>query len=76
MTDDKTITGTSDITYNLVSALYHCLEGAKTYHKYLADAEQGEDPELVEFFRGACEEECRRAEAAKQLLAARLRTEA
>ena len=31
MTDDQKITGTSDVTYNLVSALYQRLEGAKAY---------------------------------------------
>lgn len=68
MPDDKEITGTSDPTYNLVSALYHCLEGAKTYDKYLADAEQAGDQELAAFFREARDEQRQRGEAAKRLL--------
>lgn len=72
MADDKDVTGTSDTTYNLVSALYHCLEGAKTYSKYLEDAKQSGDENLIDFFRNACFEEAQRADVAKRLLAAEL----
>lgn len=46
-------TGTHDATYNLVSVLYHALQGAETYQQYIRDAEQGGDQELVQFFRAA-----------------------
>jgi hypothetical protein len=46
-------TGTPDATYNLVSVLYHALQGAETYRQYIQDAEQAGDPELVQFFRAA-----------------------
>lgn len=63
-------TGTSDSTYDLVSVLYHCLQGAEMYEVYAADAE--DDEELSSFFQDISEQERERAERAKQLLAARL----
>ncbi len=66
-------TGARDTTYNLVSILYHALQGAETYQQYVRDAGQGSgDQELAQFFRGVQQEEQRRAERAKQLLAQRL----
>jgi rubrerythrin len=62
-------TGTRDETYNLISVLYHALQGAETYQQYIQDAEQRGDQELVQFFRDVREEEKRRADGAKQLLA-------
>jgi hypothetical protein len=46
-------TGTSDATYNLVSVLYHALQGADTYRRYIHDAEQTGDQELGQFFQAA-----------------------
>jgi rubrerythrin len=65
-------TGAQDKTYNLVSILYHALQGAETYQQYIRDAEQSGDQDLVQFFRQVQEEERRRAERAKQLLGQRL----
>jgi rubrerythrin len=67
-------TGTRDETYDVVSILYHALQGAETYQQYVRDAEQRGDQELAQFFRDVQEEEKRRAERAKQLLANRLGT--
>jgi rubrerythrin len=67
-------TGTRDETYDVVSILYHALQGAETYQQYVRDAEQRGDQELAQFFRDVQEEEKRRAERAKQLLAKRLGT--
>lgn len=61
-------TGTRDVEYNLVSILYHALQGAETYQMYIHDAEQGGDREFVDFFRQCFEEEKRRATQARQLL--------
>jgi hypothetical protein len=61
-----------DEVYGLVSVLYHALQGAETYGKYIEDAQRGNDTELVEFFREAQGEENDRALRAKSLLAARL----
>lgn len=62
--------GTSDSTYDLISVLYHCLQGAEMYEVYAADAE--DDEELSSFFDEIAEQERQRAERAKQLLAKRL----
>ena len=68
----KANTGTQDTTYNLLSILYHALQGAETYEKYINDAEQNDDAELAQFFRDVRDQNVQRAERGKQLLAARL----
>ena len=40
-------TGTRDATYDLVSVLYHALQGAETARHYMQDAAQAGDQELV-----------------------------
>ena len=64
-------TGTSNVYYNLVSIMYHALNGAQTYGTYIRDAEQSGDSELAQFFRAVQQEDQRRAERAKQLLVQR-----
>jgi hypothetical protein len=66
------VTGVRDERYNLVSILYHALQGAETYDMYISDAEGAGDQELVQFFRQVQEEERRRAARAKELLGRRL----
>ena len=68
-------TGTRDITYDLVSVIYHALQGAETTALYIADAEQEKNEELAQFFREAKEEYQRRSDRAKQLLTAHLGSE-
>jgi len=63
-------TGTNNATYNLVSVLYHALQGADLYEKYTSDA--GGDQDLASFFREAQQQEKQRADRAKRLLAQRL----
>ena len=63
-------TGTNNSTYNLVSVLYHALQGADLYEQYASDA--GGDQDLAGFFRDIQQQEMQRAERAKQLLATRL----
>lgn len=63
-------TGTNDPTYNLVSVLYHALQGADLYEQYASDA--GSDRDLVSFFKEAQQQNKQRAEREKQLLAKRL----
>lgn len=65
-------TGTGDVTYNLVSILYHALQAAETHDQYIRDAEESGDQDLAAFFREVKEENTRRAERAKELLARRL----
>lgn len=65
----------SDSVYGVVSVLYHALQGAQTYGKYIEDAERAGDDELVKFFERCREEESRRATAAQQLLVDRTEIE-
>src|ERR1043165_7927241 len=61
-------TGTRDITYDLVSVIYHSLQGAETTAMFVADAEQEGNQEISQFFNETKQEYERRAERAKQLL--------
>jgi hypothetical protein len=65
-------TGERDETYDLVSVLYHALQGAETCGTYLRDAEAAGDDDLAEFFEDTRAEYVARAAQAKQLLASRL----
>ncbi|MGJ3252723.1 MAG: hypothetical protein ACFE0J_16570 [Elainellaceae cyanobacterium] len=65
-------TGTQNPEFNLISILYHSLEGAALYEQYISDAEQASDSDLVQFFRDAQAENRHRAERAKALLKGRM----
>jgi hypothetical protein len=65
-------TRTSNAAYNLVSVIYHALQGAETYDGYIADAEQRGDGELADFFREVQDRNCDIADRAKALLRDRL----
>jgi hypothetical protein len=65
-------TGTRDITYDLVSIIYHSLQGAETTAMYITDTEQDHCRECAQFFRETKEEYERRADRAKQLLTTHL----
>jgi hypothetical protein len=68
MAGGESATGISNARYNLVSVLYHALEGGATYDKYIQDAENESDQELVNFFRQVQQEDAQRAQQAKSLL--------
>jgi len=74
MTEAHPGTGTPDEQYDLVSVLYHALQGGETSQGYIDDARTAGDDELVTFFEQVQAEDRDRAEGAKQLLAARLQT--
>jgi len=61
-------TGTRDEHYNLVSVLYHALQGAENCDRYAADAEVTGEEHLVDFFRDAQAMQAQLAERAKELL--------
>jgi hypothetical protein len=65
-------TGTRDITYDLVSVIYHSLQGAETTAMFIEDAQQEGCEECAQFFREAKEEQEARADRAKQLLTTHL----
>jgi rubrerythrin len=72
MSKQSTPTNTSNQHYDLVSMLYHALEGAQTYATYVEDAGREGDQELAQFFLQLQQQEITRADQAKQLLAQRL----
>jgi hypothetical protein len=75
MKSAATATPTEDHVYGLVSVLYHALQGAQTYEKYIEDAQRASDDELVSFFEQCRTEEQARAARAKQLLVDRTELE-
>ncbi len=73
MTDSgQQSTGTSDPTYNIISVLYHALEGASTIDGYINDARQAGDDELATFFEQVKQGYTRTSDQGKGLLAARI----
>ena len=65
-------TNTPDPHFDLVSVLYHALEGAQTYAQYVEDANRTGDQELAQFFSQAQQYQISCADTAKQLLGRRL----
>jgi hypothetical protein len=61
-------TNTRDEHYNIVSVLYHALQGADSCDRYALDAETNADERLVGFFREAQAVHMQVAERAKMLL--------
>jgi hypothetical protein len=74
MTEAHPATGTPDEQYDLVSVLYHALQGGETSQAYIDDARTAGDDELATFLEQVQAEDRDRAERAKRLLAARLHT--
>ena len=72
MAGEEAQTGTRDEHYNLISALYHLLEGASTCAQYVRDAEESGDQELAQFFRDWQDEQRNLSERAKNLLGSRM----
>jgi hypothetical protein len=62
----------SDRNYDVISVMYHLLQGSDTLDQYRADAENSNDNELAEFFREVQENNKQLAEKAQSLLKHRL----
>ncbi len=62
-----------DKDYDLVSTLYHALQGVETSSVYLRDAEKAGDEETAKFFRESQSQYKQIGEKAKSLLGARLK---
>jgi hypothetical protein len=60
---------TPDTTYNLISVMYHTLQGCQTYEQYAQDAEQAGQQDIAQFFRDTGREFERCAQRGQQLLA-------
>jgi len=61
-----------DEHYDLVSVLYHALQGDDTLTQYIEDAENADDQELAEHFREFQERYREIAQQCKELLKERL----
>ncbi|WP_225413904.1 hypothetical protein [Stigmatella hybrida] len=72
MAGNEQQTGTRDEHYNLISALYHLLEGASTCEQYIRDAQEAGDQELAQFFKDWQDEQRNLSERAKNLLGSRI----
>jgi hypothetical protein len=66
-------TGTRDEHYNVISVLYHALQGADTCATYLQAAEHAGDQDLAQFFREVQGTYQQLADRSKTLLRQRLR---
>jgi hypothetical protein len=71
MTDGERVTGTPDQQYDLISVLYHALQGGETSQQYIDDARRAGDDELAGYFQEVQNEDRSRAERGKQLLVSR-----
>jgi hypothetical protein len=69
---EASATSERDDTYGLISVIYHALQGAETCGKYIEDARQAGNQELVDFFEQARDEQNRRALLGRRLLAVEL----
>jgi hypothetical protein len=68
----ETTTGTRDSTYDLISVLYHLLEGADTATEYAADATKAGEDQLKAFFEEVATHQRELADKAKGFLGPRL----
>ena len=64
--------GTRDVTYNLISVIYHALQGAETYQMYEQDAQEEGEQEAASLVREAQETSRQLADRAKAMLGQRL----
>lgn len=62
-------TGVQDALYNVVSVLYHALQGGESSMQYLHDAQKSGDQGLVQFFQEVQECQHHLAMRAKEVLA-------
>jgi len=68
----KDVPTTCNEHYDLISVLYHALEGAWKCETYYKDAKKAGDETLAQFFRATQQEQCARAEQAKAFLKHRM----
>lgn len=61
-------TGVQDSTYNVISVVYHTLQGAETVQRYMQDM-QGADPQVEQFLREAQEAYKRLGQRGRECLA-------
>lgn len=62
----------SNENYDVISVLYHLLQGSETIDKYCHDSKNASDEELIQFFQEVQETNNQLAGKAQDLLKARL----
>ncbi|HEY1328448.1 MAG TPA: hypothetical protein VGI14_16035 [Casimicrobiaceae bacterium] len=67
--------GASDVTYNLVSVLYHTLQACQTYEQYAQDAQQAGHQDVAQYFRDVQQQARQTADRGQQLLMQCLQSE-
>jgi hypothetical protein len=72
MTSQSRSGGTTDVEFDLVSVIYHSLQGMQAAGVYADDAVAVGDDELARFFHEMQQESRQRAGQAKQLLGQRI----
>ncbi len=65
-------TGMRDEHYDIVSTLYHALQGADACKQYIKDAESEGDKEAIDFFHEVQQKNRDLADKAKKLLSKRV----
>ncbi len=65
-------TGMKDPQYNLISVLYHSMQGAETIEQYIRDAEGSGDGDLAQFFREVQDQYRQIGQRGKDLLRSKL----
>ena len=66
------LTGTRDVTFDVISVLYHALEAADTTVTYEKDAREEGQTEIADFFKEVIATNRRLADSAKDFLRKRL----
>ncbi len=64
--------GVPDVEYDLISLIYHNLEGVQASGRYASDAVEAGDDELAQLFRDAQQSYLAQADHARQLLRQRI----
>ena len=72
MSMEQQRTSTNNLYYDLVSVLYHALEGGQTYATYIQDAQQAGDQQLAQFFQQVQQQNNMLANQAQQLISQRM----
>ena len=65
-------TGASDVEYDLISLLYHALQGNENLTRYEQDARKAGDNEAAQLFHELREHNKQMLDRARQLLTARI----
>jgi hypothetical protein len=64
--------GVPDVEYDLISLIYHNLEGVEASGRYASDAVEAGEDELAQLFRDAQQSYLQQADRARQLLRQRI----